>query len=212
MRGREHSRHRRRGRRPRRRARAGCARRRRRGDRARRRARRQDARRRGRRRQIDVGPTVFTMRWVFEELFAAAGAAFADIVTLRRAERLARHFWARRLAARPLRRHRGSAEAIRDFAGAARGAGLPRLRARAERAFTRPCDASFIRASRAEPARSSSRGSAWRRPRRDLLAISPFADSVGRARRAFPRSPPAANVRALCDLLRLLAVPRLRRR
>jgi hypothetical protein len=25
---------------------------------------------------IDGGPTVLTMRWVFEELFAAAGAAF----------------------------------------------------------------------------------------------------------------------------------------
>ena len=37
-------------------------------------ARRQDARGRGRPSLIDGGPTVFTMRWVFDELFAAAGA------------------------------------------------------------------------------------------------------------------------------------------
>jgi phytoene dehydrogenase-like protein len=33
--------------------------------------------------RIDSGPTVFTMRWVFDELFAAAGRNFADHVRLR---------------------------------------------------------------------------------------------------------------------------------
>ena len=42
---------------------------------------------------VDVGPTVFTMRWVFEELFARAGARLDDYLTLRPAEVLARHAW-----------------------------------------------------------------------------------------------------------------------
>ncbi len=42
---------------------------------------------------IDSGPTVFTMRWVFEELFADAGELFGDHVTLRASDVLARHSW-----------------------------------------------------------------------------------------------------------------------
>ena len=44
-------------------------------------------------RPIDAGPTVFTMRWVFEELMAEAGADLAGEVGLRQAEVLARHAW-----------------------------------------------------------------------------------------------------------------------
>ena len=40
--------------------------------------------------QIDAGPTVFTMRWVFEELFAAAGASFAERIDLAPARRSSR--------------------------------------------------------------------------------------------------------------------------
>ncbi len=39
------------------------------------------------------GPTVFTMRWVFDALFAQAGSRLEDHVRLRRAEILARHAW-----------------------------------------------------------------------------------------------------------------------
>lgn len=42
---------------------------------------------------IDAGPTVFTMRWVFESLFADAGAKLSDYVTLGTADLLARHGW-----------------------------------------------------------------------------------------------------------------------
>ncbi len=42
---------------------------------------------------IDSGPTVFTMRWVFEELFARAGASFRDYVSLSPLTTLARHAW-----------------------------------------------------------------------------------------------------------------------
>src|SRR5512147_1150029 len=42
---------------------------------------------------IDAGPTVFTMRWVFDELFEAAGTRLDDHLVLRRAAVLARHAW-----------------------------------------------------------------------------------------------------------------------
>lgn len=42
---------------------------------------------------LDGGPTVLTMPWVFEELFAAAGASFRDEARLERADILARHAW-----------------------------------------------------------------------------------------------------------------------
>lgn len=44
-------------------------------------------------RQIDSGPTVFTMPWVFEEIFADAGSELAAHLSLRRADLLARHAW-----------------------------------------------------------------------------------------------------------------------
>ena len=42
---------------------------------------------------VDSGPTVFTMRGVFEQLFAEAGRSFADEVRLRPLTVLARHAW-----------------------------------------------------------------------------------------------------------------------
>ena len=44
-------------------------------------------------RRIDSGPTVFTMRWVFDALFAAVGASVDEHLKLSRAEILARHSW-----------------------------------------------------------------------------------------------------------------------
>jgi 1-hydroxycarotenoid 3,4-desaturase len=42
---------------------------------------------------IDAGPTVFTMRWVFEQLFASSGARFHERVNAEPATVLARHAW-----------------------------------------------------------------------------------------------------------------------
>jgi 1-hydroxycarotenoid 3,4-desaturase len=44
-------------------------------------------------RTMDAGPTVLTMRWVFDELFENAQQSFDSHVRLLRASRLARHFW-----------------------------------------------------------------------------------------------------------------------
>ncbi|MEL6323768.1 MAG: FAD-dependent oxidoreductase, partial [Pseudomonadota bacterium] len=42
---------------------------------------------------IDCGPTVFTMLWVFEEIFRAAGADVREELTLNPLDTLARHVW-----------------------------------------------------------------------------------------------------------------------
>ncbi|MEM9098762.1 MAG: 1-hydroxycarotenoid 3,4-desaturase CrtD [Pseudomonadota bacterium] len=44
-------------------------------------------------RLLDAGPTVFTMRWIFEALFEEAGEELAHWLPLTRAEILARHAW-----------------------------------------------------------------------------------------------------------------------
>lgn len=44
-------------------------------------------------REVDSGPTVMTMRWVFDELLGSVGLRLEDVVQLERANRLARHFW-----------------------------------------------------------------------------------------------------------------------
>ena len=43
--------------------------------------------------KIDSGPTVFTMRWVFEELFNEIGADLESELSLTSLSILARHFW-----------------------------------------------------------------------------------------------------------------------
>ncbi|MEM1021943.1 MAG: FAD-dependent oxidoreductase, partial [Pseudomonadota bacterium] len=42
---------------------------------------------------VDAGPTVFTMKWVFERLFAMGNADFETQVPLKKADTLARHAW-----------------------------------------------------------------------------------------------------------------------
>jgi 1-hydroxycarotenoid 3,4-desaturase len=43
---------------------------------------------------VDSGPTVFTMRWVFEQIFAQVGSNLADVVKLEPLDILCRHAWA----------------------------------------------------------------------------------------------------------------------
>jgi 1-hydroxycarotenoid 3,4-desaturase len=68
--------------------------------------------------EIDSGPTVFTMRWVFEQIFDGAGASLTDRLRLTPLDVLARHAWGQGgtldLHADPQR----SVAAIEAFAGA----------------------------------------------------------------------------------------------
>ncbi len=96
---------------------------------------------------LDAGPTVLTMRDVFDALFEESGSALEHHVSLHPAERLARHAWshgpALDLFADPAR----SRDAIGAFAGSdeARRYDVFRLRA-AE--ITRTLDASFMRVAK----------------------------------------------------------------
>ncbi len=73
-------------------------------------------------RPVDGGPTVFTMRDVFDGIFQQCGAKLEDYLSIRRAEVIARHAWSTSgseeerldLFADPVR----SEEAVGDFAGA----------------------------------------------------------------------------------------------
>jgi 1-hydroxycarotenoid 3,4-desaturase len=97
--------------------------------------------------QIDSGPTVFTMRDVLDELFDEAGASFADAVTLRPLDVLARHVWTGGrgfdLFADPSR----SADAIGDFAGRQEAKGYLAFAERARRIFE-TLERSYIRSPR----------------------------------------------------------------
>ncbi|MGS4945621.1 1-hydroxycarotenoid 3,4-desaturase CrtD [Meridianimarinicoccus sp. RP-17] len=84
---------------------------------------------------VDAGPTVLTMRAVFDDLFCAAGARIEDHVTLHRQDILARHWWpdgsTLDLHADPGAR----ADAIRSFAGAQAAREFCQFSARAARLF-----------------------------------------------------------------------------
>jgi 1-hydroxycarotenoid 3,4-desaturase len=66
---------------------------------------------------IDGGPTVFTMKWVFDGLFEDAGLALEDHLTLLPATILARHAWTQGGDLDLFADRDESAAAIRDFAG-----------------------------------------------------------------------------------------------
>ena len=72
---------------------------------------------------IDGGPTVFTMKWVFDGLFEDAGFALDDHLALLPATILARHAWCQGGNLDLFADRDASAEAIRDFAGPADAAG-----------------------------------------------------------------------------------------
>jgi 1-hydroxycarotenoid 3,4-desaturase len=100
--------------------------------------------------RIDSGPTVLTMKWVFDELFAAAGADLDARLEMTRAQVLARHAWSESerldLFADPDR----TADAIGDFAGAAAVRGFQAFCRRAGEVY-KTLLKSFICAPRPNP-------------------------------------------------------------
>jgi 1-hydroxycarotenoid 3,4-desaturase len=101
--------------------------------------------------RIDAGPTVFTMRWVFEELFAAAGTSLAAELPLQPAEVLARHAWSEQERLDLFADQQRSADAIGQFAGAREAEGFLRFTADARGIFNTLKDA-FITNTRTTPA------------------------------------------------------------
>jgi 1-hydroxycarotenoid 3,4-desaturase len=97
---------------------------------------------------IDAGPTVFTMRWVFEQILAEAGAGMDALPPLQPLEVLARHAWKGQAAgldlyADPAR----SAEAIGHFSGAAEARRFVAFCAEARRVYDR-LEGPYIRSSK----------------------------------------------------------------
>jgi 1-hydroxycarotenoid 3,4-desaturase len=99
---------------------------------------------------VDAGPTVFTMRWVFEELFAAAGRRLEDFLTLRPAEILARHAWRQGGRLDLFADIDRSADAIAAFAGPVDAQGYRDFCARSADIF-RTLRAPFIASQRPSP-------------------------------------------------------------
>lgn len=101
-------------------------------------------------RGIDGGPTVFTMRWVLEQLFAEAGETLADHVTLEPLSILARHAWS---AAERLDLHAdldASTDAIGAFSGAAEARRFRDFSAEARRIY-HTLEKPFLCAQRPNP-------------------------------------------------------------
>ncbi len=100
---------------------------------------------------IDAGPTVFTMRWIFEQMFTDAGETLEDHLNLTGAELLARHAWRSGGKLDLFADIERSADAIRLFAGAEDAQGYLDFCARSKDIF-RTLKHSFIAAQRPSPA------------------------------------------------------------
>lgn len=85
---------------------------------------------------IDGGPTVFTYRGVFDEVFAACGERLDDHVSVRKADVLARHWWDDGSGALDLfADHDASVQSFARFAGAEAARGYSAFAAEAQRIF-----------------------------------------------------------------------------
>lgn len=119
---------------------------------------------------VDAGPTVFTMRHVFDELFATVGETLEDHLTLHPLERLARHHWRGSgtldLYADPAR----SRDAIGAFAGARAAREFDAFSARARRLFT-TLEGPVMRA--ADPTPLSVAAATWRHAPQVLRDMAP---------------------------------------
>jgi 1-hydroxycarotenoid 3,4-desaturase len=93
---------------------------------------------------IDTGPTVFTMRWVFDELLQSVGTTLEGELVLQRLPVLARHFWPDGSALDLFDDPAASEAAIEAFAGAEEAARFRAFCART-RALYDTLEGPFIR-------------------------------------------------------------------
>jgi 1-hydroxycarotenoid 3,4-desaturase len=100
--------------------------------------------------RMDAGPTVFTMRWVFDEIFAAAGASLDAHLTLKRAKILARHHWSGGENLDLFADIDASADAIGVFAGPAEARRYKQFSDRARRVY-KALEQPFLRGQRPTP-------------------------------------------------------------
>lgn len=135
--------------------------------------------------QIDAGPTVFTLRPVFEELFSAAGAQLGDFVPMGRAEILARHAWSDSDRLDLVGDWHRNMDAIGEFAGRREARNYARFAQDARRIY-QTLDTTFMRAQRPGLFQLVRRVG-WR-GLPELLRIRPF-QSLWRALGSYFRDP-----------------------
>lgn len=109
--------------------------------------------------RLDAGPTVFTMRWVFDEIFAGVGEDFAEHVALRPAGILARHAWGDGSRLDLFADLDRSADAIGALAGPAEARGYRAFCEQARHTYA-TFDRTFIRAQRPSPVSLAAGGGA----------------------------------------------------
>ncbi|HKK52409.1 MAG TPA: phytoene desaturase family protein [Myxococcota bacterium] len=122
--------------------------------------------------RIDVGPTVLTMRWVFDELFERVGATFDEAVGLRPVEILARHAWSETERLDLFPQIERTADAVGSLAGAREARGYRLFCEQARRIYD-TLERPFLRASRPGPL-DLVRSAGWR-GMADLWSIQPFS-------------------------------------
>ncbi|MCC0034172.1 MAG: phytoene desaturase [Hoeflea sp.] len=101
-------------------------------------------------RAVDAGPTVLTMRWVFDRLFAMGGAGLDARIGLKPASLLARHGWRDGARLDLFASIEESARAITDFSDRANAAGYRRFAADSAAMFS-TLKPSYIDAQRPGP-------------------------------------------------------------
>lgn len=119
--------------------------------------------------KIDSGPTVFTMKWVFESLFEQAGASFNDHLHLNQLTTLARHGWRDGTQLDLFADIEQSAEAIGDFTRGRDSENYRTFCKRTEKAYRSLRD-TFLRASDPSMLSLMTRANPF-----DLLATGPFS-------------------------------------
>ncbi len=120
---------------------------------------------------VDAGPTVLTMRWVFEALFERAGVQLSDYITLKPLDVLARHAWSETERLDLFADQDRSAEAIGDLAGAREAAGYRAFSAEAARIY-RTLKDSFLTVPKGGPITLAGRVGLHRLG--ELMAIRPY--------------------------------------
>jgi 1-hydroxycarotenoid 3,4-desaturase len=122
--------------------------------------------------EIDGGPTVFTYRGVFDEVFAACGARLEDHVKIARAEVIARHAWDDSGYLDLYADRERSIDAVGAFAGAEAAKGYRSFTAEAQRIFE-VLEDPFLRGDKAStPLPMMWRIGPWKMG--DMLAMRPF--------------------------------------
>jgi 1-hydroxycarotenoid 3,4-desaturase len=133
--------------------------------------------------RIDAGPTVFTLRPVFEAIFAMAGARLEDHVTLEKLSCLARHAWDDGATLDLFADTDETAAAIAAFAGPAAAQGYRAFAARSAKIFA-TLDFSFMQTH--QPGLAGLIRNAGPRHFGGLLNLSPFANLWDELGRYFP--------------------------